>query len=586
MKVYLSSTQADLEPYRAAVMAAIRGLGHEHVAMEDYHAENAIPADKCREDVARCDIYVGIIAWRYGFVPADYDCSITELEYRTAVARPIPTLIFLLDEDAPWPPKFVDQGEPRKRVEAFRGELKQKKLVSFFNSPDDLRAKATQAIAKVVTQLLADESQAEQVVLSGERLAPIDGKPQILLSRLPVTGAARFGRNAQLKQMDEAWEQGRTNVLSIVAWGGVGKSALINTWLAHLANENYRGAEKAFAWSFYNQESDHQEASADVFIAEALTWFGDAHPTLGSLWEKGQRLAELVRKKRTLLVLDGLEVLQQPPGPDEGRLKDQAMQALLRELAAQNPGLCLIATRLPVTDLQPFIMPTPAFARTNLAFAAYIPAPPFAENGRAQFWVTPIAEELSDSQAETSLRQHHLGRILIASVHEAYPGHHVQFSHALKVRRPLRHIFSSTVFVEGWGLYSEELMLREGFKQDDPRFDLLHMSQIRDQLWRALRIVLDVGLHCKGMSQEEATDLLVRKHVLDRQSAASEVMYYCSAPTQPMSYMVGKLLIDALVEKCRASRDERFQSLAQIHNELLAHGSLPVPLLERALSVA
>src|SRR6266568_3830500 len=354
MKVYVSSTQADLEPYRAAAMAAVRGLGHEPIAMEDYHAEDAIPAEKCQEDVARCDIYVGIIAWRYGFVPADHDCSITELEYRTAIARPVPALIFLLDEDAPWPPKFIDQGEPRQRVETFREELKRKKLVSFFNSPDDLRAKTTQAIAKVVTQLQADQSKTESDV----QLAPVAAKPQILLSRLPVTGAARFGRHAQLKQMDEAWEQGRTNVLSIVAWGGVGKSALINTWLAQLANENYRGAERAFAWSFYNQESEHQEASADVFIAEALTWFGDPHPKLGSLWEKGQRLAELVRKKRTLLVLDGLEVLQQPPGPDEGRLKDQAMQALLRELASQNSGLCLIATRLPATDLQPFVNST------------------------------------------------------------------------------------------------------------------------------------------------------------------------------------------------------------------------------------
>lgn len=175
---------------------------------------------------------------------------------------------------------------------------------------------------------------------------------------------------------------------------------------------------------------------------------------------------------------------------------------------------------------------------------------------------------------------------MIASVHEAYPGHHVQFSHALKVRRPLRHLFSSIIFTEGWGLYAEELMLKEGFMRDDPNFDLLRMSQIPDQLWRALRIVLDVGLHCRGMSQEEATDLLVRKHVLDRQSAASEVMYYCSAPTQPMSYMVGKLLIDELIAKCRASGEERFQSLSQIHNELLAHGSLPVPLLERTLGVA
>jgi hypothetical protein len=232
------------------------------------------------------------------------------------------------------------------------------------------------------------------------------------------------------------------------------------------------------------------------------------------------------------------------------------------------------------------ILPTPSFARTNLAFAAYVAVPPLAKTGRAQFWVTPIAKDLSDTQAEDALKQHHLGRILIASVHEAYPGHHVQFSHALKVARPLRHVFGSTVFFEGWGLYSEELMLREGFKNESPNFELLRMSQVRDQLWRALRVVLDVGLHCKAMSRAEATDLLVTKHVLDRKSAAAEVMYYCSAPTQPMSYMVGKLLIDQLIEKCKATGQQRFRSLSQIHNQLLAHGGLPFPLLERVLRLA
>lgn len=354
MKVYVSSTQADLAPYRAAVMAAIRGLGHEPVSMEDYHAEDAIPAEKCRADVAASDIYVGIIAWRYGFVPADYDCSVTELEYRTAVERSIPTLIFLLDEDAPWLPKFVDRGANRKRIEAFRDELKQKKLVSFFESPDDLRAKVTQALAKIVTQIQARVARATKE--TSAKLAA--AKPEIYLSRLPITGAARFGRSEQLRQLDEAWANDGTNVLSIVAWGGVGKSALVNTWLAQMANDKYRGAERAFGWSFYDQESAAQEASADVFIAEALAWCGDQDPTSGSLWEKGQRLGELVGSQRTLLVLDGLEVLQQPPGPDEGRLKDQAMQALLRDLAWQNPGLCIIATRLPVFDLQPFLTNT------------------------------------------------------------------------------------------------------------------------------------------------------------------------------------------------------------------------------------
>ncbi|MBI1877907.1 MAG: hypothetical protein HYR94_06730, partial [Chloroflexi bacterium] len=86
------------------------------------------------------------------------------------------------------------------------------------------------------------------------------------------------------------------------------------------------------------------------FVDDALRWFGDPNPTQGSPWDKGERLAHLIRQERTLLILDGLEPLQQPPGPDEGKLTDPSLQALLRELSFDQPGLCLLTTRLPVAD--------------------------------------------------------------------------------------------------------------------------------------------------------------------------------------------------------------------------------------------
>ena len=92
-------------------------------------------------------------------------------------------------------------------------------------------------------------------------------------------------------------------------------------------------------------------SSADKFLDAALTWFGDADPRFGTAWEKGERLAKLVAHRRTLLILDGLEPLQNPPGPQEGRLREPSLQALLRELAAFNKGLCVITTRTPVADL-------------------------------------------------------------------------------------------------------------------------------------------------------------------------------------------------------------------------------------------
>jgi hypothetical protein len=101
-----------------------------------------------------------------------------------------------------------------------------------------------------------------------------------------------------------------------------------------------------FGWSFYRQGTHRETASADEFMDATLAWFGDADPRLGTVWEKGERLARLIARRRTLLVLDGLEPLQGPQGPDEGRLREPSLQALLRELAAFNKGLCLITTRI------------------------------------------------------------------------------------------------------------------------------------------------------------------------------------------------------------------------------------------------
>jgi hypothetical protein len=118
-----------------------------------------------------------------------------------------------------------------------------------------------------------------------------------------------------------------------------------------MATDHYRSAELVFGWSFYRQGSSGGTSSADEFLDAALSWFGDPDPRLGTAWEKGERLAKLVAHRRTLLVLDGLEPLQNPPGPQEGRLREPSLQALLRELAAFNRGLCVITTRIPVGDI-------------------------------------------------------------------------------------------------------------------------------------------------------------------------------------------------------------------------------------------
>ena len=174
---------------------------------------------------------------------------------------------------------------------------------------------------------------------------------KISVARLPVTGKDVFGREEDIAFLDNAWANKAVNVVTIVAWAGVGKSTLVNHWLRRMAADHYRSAELVFGWSFYRQGTSGGTSSADEFLDAALTWFGDPDPRIGTAWEKGERLAKLMAHRRTLLVLDGLEPLQNPPGPQEGRLREPALQALLRELAAFNRGLCMITSRMPVADI-------------------------------------------------------------------------------------------------------------------------------------------------------------------------------------------------------------------------------------------
>jgi len=176
-------------------------------------------------------------------------------------------------------------------------------------------------------------------------------------SQLPDTGEFLFGRDQELERLDDAWADTGTNVVSLIAWGGVGKSALVRRWLGAMGKEHYRGTERVFGWSFQNQGTRETATSADLFIHEALTKFGDDDPKAGTAKDRAKRLVTLVQEERSLLILDGLEPLQHPPGHGDsggGDLKDPALATLVRALAADNPGLCILTTRLSIKELQPF----------------------------------------------------------------------------------------------------------------------------------------------------------------------------------------------------------------------------------------
>jgi serine/threonine protein kinase/predicted ATPase len=251
------------------------------------------------------------------------------LEQLEGVPQPVAVLLEVLLEKDPGR-RFQNPAELLKAIQTVTGAI-------------DVRRKITRK------NLLKTPSSPSRV---GTRKPPARLAPKrISVARLPVTGSDVFGRERDIAFLDRAWANKNVNVVTIVAWAGVGKSTLINHWLRRIAAKQYRSAELVFGWSFYRQGTSGDTSSADEFLDAALTWFGDPDPRLGTAWQKGERLAKLVAHRRTLLVLDGLEPLQNPPGPQEGRLREPSLQALLRELAAFNTGLCAITTRLPVADI-------------------------------------------------------------------------------------------------------------------------------------------------------------------------------------------------------------------------------------------
>ncbi len=225
------------------------------------------------------------------------------------------------------------------------------------------------------------------------------------------------------------------------------------------------------------------------------------------------------------------------------------------------------------------IVETPAYLRPILPYAAYMSPGILEERQEGIFLVTPVDANSSPEEQEEKLKGHFWTKLPVTALHEAYPGHHLQLVWANRQESVPRRMgsFLSTLFIEGWAFYNEELMEQLGYIGEP----IQRLGRLADQLWRAARIILDVSLHTRGMGVEEAVDFLVEKCQLEPSNAQAEVHRYTSSPTQPQSYLMGKLALLELVRDYRNAHPDA--SLREVHDAILGCGSLPPRLMRQRL---
>lgn len=221
---------------------------------------------------------------------------------------------------------------------------------------------------------------------------------------------------------------------------------------------------------------------------------------------------------------------------------------------------------------------TPPAMRRSSPFGTFQSVDPFGDGLVGHLVLTPIEDWMTPEQQQERLRSHHDAWIPIIAVHEAYPGHHVD---ALKTRenpRLLRKVVHEPIFSEGWGLFTEEMMYEQGFLTGDD----VRLTQLRNRLWRAARVILDSSLHTGKMTFEEAVDFLAEKVRFERYAAELEVGMYTERPTYVLGYLIGMQEISAI----RDDWIERYGEPtppSEFYDPLLTVGALPPVLVRESL---
>ncbi|MGC1625422.1 MAG: DUF885 domain-containing protein [Candidatus Acidiferrales bacterium] len=287
--------------------------------------------------------------------------------------------------------------------------------------------------------------------------------------------------------------------------------------------------------------------------------------------------AELSAHDRENLIIG--EVLQKIS--DQHPRRDQLQQTIEADLA----GITQFIREKKIVSLSSRdnlkVIPTPPFERGIYSVAGFHSAPPLEPQAEAEYWVTPIDPKMSEAKAESKLREYNDFTLQWLSIHEALPGHYVQFEHLNNIqperRRLLRSLYANGAYVEGWAEYIAQVMMDEGFLNNDPRFRMV-MRKIRLRV--ISNAILDIKMHTMDMTDQQALDLMTKDSFQTQAEAEGKLQRVKLSSTQLPTYYVGIREWLALRQKYQAVAGKNFD-LLKFHDLVLDEGPLPVPVVEK-----
>jgi uncharacterized protein (DUF885 family) len=208
--------------------------------------------------------------------------------------------------------------------------------------------------------------------------------------------------------------------------------------------------------------------------------------------------------------------------------------------------------------------------------AAYLnPAPPLDPKANSLYAVAPPPKDWPVARQETFFREYNSSMLQILTIHEAYPGHYVQLAYSNRCPSLVRKILWSGSFAEGWAVYTEQMMLDQGYGAGDLS---LRLHQLKFYIRAVLNAILDNKMHCANMTDEEALKLLVERGFQTEAEAVGKVARAKQSSTQLSTYFVGRTAFYRLRQAVQRKRGDAFD-LGQFHEAVLSHGTLPVKFL-------